>query len=351
MTGTYAAGKTQSWDERAAAIFAAADEKAAPTEDFFEYAEGLAQKEAAAIVEEPVIPPAPEVVTEPILFKTRKGKIWKIGQDVACLQDELKFTKGEAESLLIYGKDAGQILAIVKNSWELYSKAKSRVVYLQEILSGGKKANNPAEPTEQTPSPVPPAPLPMEKQAKFDAAVRDAIRALGNGKYTIEEIIMQFARNTGVTCNKVKLQEYVDGMVTRFLVHCTPGCNGIVRYGLPVTPRKGRDVSPAEAAFLAQKPPTPPPAQEAATEPAAAPADEPVTLDEKIVQDIRTQPGYHNIESLVKSRNRPDAAICAALGRLGKTIRKIGGRYSMAADAQKPAIAQNDGMESSQWLN
>ena len=98
--------------------------------------------------------------TRPVLFKTRKGKIWEIGQDVACLTYELKITKGGAEALLTYGQNAGQILTIVQNSWKEYSKADSRVAYLRDILEGGKKANNPAESTSK--------PLPMPSPAVED---------------------------------------------------------------------------------------------------------------------------------------------------------------------------------------
>ena len=123
-------------------------------------------------------PTQPVSPMEPVLFRTKKGKIWKIGQDVACLSYELEFTEEEAESLLTYGQDAGQILAIVQNSWKLYSKANSRVAYLRDILAGGKKANTPAESTSK-PLPMP-APVVEEPVVDLDAQLTAALRFPGD---------------------------------------------------------------------------------------------------------------------------------------------------------------------------
>jgi hypothetical protein len=183
------------------------------------------------------------------LFENPKtGKVWKIGQDVSCLSTELKITKGEAEALLGYGKDAGQILAVVKKNWKTYSKANSRTAYLRGILNN--QAGKPAKPTE--PKPLP-APLPTQKpaatgvQSRVDAMVRDAIHALGNDQYTVEEIGARATKDRG-TYNKQKLQLHLASMIRRGKVHFDQGCDGVVRYGSLEAPSKAVAAPPTLAA-------------------------------------------------------------------------------------------------------
>lgn len=117
--------------------------------------------------------PAPVILQGPptskhLFVNLKTGKTWEAGQDVACLQYELKIPMGEAEALLGCGLDVGTILATARDSWEFLSKANSRTANLRGILKNvvsKGKANKPAEPTRSTPSPVPPPSFPCEKQA------------------------------------------------------------------------------------------------------------------------------------------------------------------------------------------
>jgi Bacteriophage replication protein O len=126
--------------------------------------DGLVEKTNSEEVDPASVSLVGSPTSKALFVNSKTGKVWEIGQDVACLTYELNITPGEAEVLLGYGKDAGQILAISRKSWESLYKANSRVAYLVGILKNKGKANKPATATSK-PTPRSAAPPPMEKQA------------------------------------------------------------------------------------------------------------------------------------------------------------------------------------------
>jgi hypothetical protein len=130
-----------------------------------------------------------------LLFVNPKtGRTWAIGQDVDCLSYELGVTKGEAEAIMADGNGMGaaSILAILKANWGRIKTKDNRVGHIRTIIwnQAPTRANKQAEPTKQTPPPVPPAPLPTGKRtsARMDEEVLAGFAKLGTGNYSLAEL-------------------------------------------------------------------------------------------------------------------------------------------------------------------
>lgn len=166
------------------------------------------------------------------LFRNPKtGKIWEVGQELDCLSYELGITTGDAEALLAAGRgtDVRSILTILgaKEMWRKITGARDRAAYMRGVIR--------SESTKSKPTPSS-SPLPPEKQAppatqeQADTRVRDAIRALGDERYTVEEIGAQLAKKIG-SYNRSKLEVHLASMIRRDLVQSALGFDGITYFG------------------------------------------------------------------------------------------------------------------------
>jgi hypothetical protein len=134
-----------------------------------DFEDGLVGKTNAVDVDPAPVSLEGSPTSQPLFVNPKTGKTWEVGQDVACLAYELKITRGEAQSILEdgAGKDAGSILAILKESWTGIKGASNRVAYMRGVfrkLAPGVKANLQAKPTSK-PLPRCAAPLPFAEQA------------------------------------------------------------------------------------------------------------------------------------------------------------------------------------------
>ena len=110
------------------------------------------------------------------VFVSKSGRIWEIGEDVACLKSELKIKLGEAEALLKdgNGEDAGQILAMLRKSWKQIEANGRTVGYMRGVIRNSVSKGKASESAEPTSKPLPrsAAPLPMEKQVPVAPAAK-----------------------------------------------------------------------------------------------------------------------------------------------------------------------------------
>ena len=107
-------------------------------------------------------------------------------------------------------------------------------ILAQDQFPGESKANEGAKPTQPT-SPYSRAPLSMKAPAapkeSADSAVRNAIRALGNGSYTFEEIDAEFGKTHG-SYTRDGLRTHLSSMVRSDLLDLSEHCDGFYRYTL-----------------------------------------------------------------------------------------------------------------------
>jgi hypothetical protein len=61
----------------------------------------------------PAVAPKARLASNELFVNSKSGRVWHVGEDIACLTEELKISPADAESYLAFGLDAGKILAFL----------------------------------------------------------------------------------------------------------------------------------------------------------------------------------------------------------------------------------------------